>query len=56
MIYGTVEFGLKAGGGDGKDWAGRAVLVPGKKGNPSDLGRWRMKFYQVYLVGRSSTG
>ena len=47
MLYGTVEYGLKDGGSDGKDWAGRALLV--KRGEEDSNG-WRMRFYQVYLV------
>lgn len=51
MIYGTVEYGFKEGGGEGKDWAARALLVSnGSKGASGDLGGWKMKFYQVYLV------
>lgn len=49
MLYGTVEYGMIAGGSDGKEWAARAVLVPGEKGDDEALGGWRMKFYQVYL-------
>lgn len=48
MLYGTVEYGFKEGGSDGKDWAARALLV--KDGASDGLGGWRMKFYQVYLV------
>ncbi|KAH6633645.1 hypothetical protein C7974DRAFT_433591 [Boeremia exigua] len=42
MLYGTVQYGLKAGGESGLDWAARAHLV-------KDNGRVRMDFYQVYL-------
>ena len=45
MIYGTVEYGLKAGGSDRKEWAARAVLASLETG-----GEWRMRWYQVYLV------
>ena len=52
MLYGTVEYGLKEGGSDGKDWAARALLVnSGSEGEVGGLGGWRLKFYQVYLVG-----
>ncbi|KAL9075313.1 MAG: hypothetical protein Q9161_001690 [Pseudevernia consocians] len=50
MLYGTVEYGFKegGGGGEGKDWAARAVLVKDEGGG---LGAgWKMRFYQVYLV------
>ena len=43
MLYGTVRYGLKAGGETSVDWAARADLV--KEG-----GRVKMQFYQVYLV------
>jgi len=49
MIYGTVEYGVKAEGDDGKDWAARALLVPGEKGGDESLGGWRLRFYRVYL-------
>lgn len=48
MLYGTVEYGFKAGGGDSKDWAARAVLV--KDGSEGERGGWKMRLYQVYLV------
>ena len=32
MIYGTVSYGLKAGGSDEKEWAARAVLVRDGRG------------------------
>jgi len=44
MLYGTVKYGLKAGGESSKDWAARAQLV--KDGH----GKAKLKFYQVYLV------
>jgi hypothetical protein len=56
MLYGTVRYGFKAGGGDEKDWAARAVLVMGGEGEGDEKGGedgrqgWRMRFYQVYLV------
>lgn len=46
MLYGTVKYGLKAGGESGLDWAARAHLV--KEG-----GKVKMDFYQVYLVSRT---
>ncbi|KAJ4993638.1 fungal specific transcription factor [Stagonosporopsis vannaccii] len=42
MLYGTVKYGLKAGGESGLDWAARAHLV-------KDDGKVKMDFYQVYL-------
>lgn len=45
MIYGTVVSGLKSGANVNIDWAARAELVK----SAAD-GKWRMKFYQVYLV------
>ena len=44
MIYGTVEYGFKAGGGDRKEWAARVEMVKGGEGD------WKMRLYQVYLV------
>lgn len=44
MIYGSVGYDLKSGKHADVDWAGRAVLVK------SESDRWRMSFYQVYLV------
>jgi hypothetical protein len=43
MLYGTLKYGLKAGGDSSKDWAARAHLV-------KEDGRVKMNFYQVYLV------
>lgn len=43
MLYGTVDYGLKAGGEAGLDWAARAHLV-------KEDGRVKMDYYQVYLV------
>ncbi|UNI17583.1 hypothetical protein JDV02_003915 [Purpureocillium takamizusanense] len=43
MIYGSVALGLKNGAGVDVDWAARAEL------EKSADGRWRMKYYQVYL-------
>ncbi|UPX12900.1 uncharacterized protein EKO05_0003433 [Ascochyta rabiei] len=42
MLYGTVQYGLKAGGESGLEWAARAHLV-------RDAGKVKMDFYQVYL-------
>ncbi|KAH6672653.1 hypothetical protein F5X68DRAFT_119803, partial [Plectosphaerella plurivora] len=43
MLYGTVAFTFKAGGGAEVDWAGRAQLEKAADG------KYRLKFYQVYL-------
>lgn len=43
MLYGTVDYGLKAGGSNSVDWAGRAHLT-------NKEGSLKMDFYQVYLV------
>lgn len=43
MLYGKVEYGLKAGGSSGKEWAARAILT-------EEEGKVKMSFYQVYLV------
>lgn len=48
MLYGTVDLGLKNGGSASLEWAGRAKIV-----KSSGDGKWRMKFYQVYLVSRA---
>jgi hypothetical protein len=45
MLYGNVALGLKSGAESELEWAGRAEVVK----SPND-GKWRMKFYQVYLV------
>lgn len=45
MLYGNVEYGLKAGGQSSVDWAARAHLV-------KQDGEVKMDFYQVYLVRR----
>lgn len=42
MIYGVVAYELKNGISATVEWAGRAILVKDTK--------WRMSFYQVYLV------
>ncbi|KAF1842921.1 uncharacterized protein K460DRAFT_314682 [Cucurbitaria berberidis CBS 394.84] len=42
MLYGTVKYGLKAGGESGLEWAARAHLV-------KEDGMVKMDFYQVYL-------
>ncbi len=47
MIYGTVEYGFKAGGSERKEWAVRAVLV---KEEADGEWHWAMTFYHVYLV------
>ena len=52
MLYGTVGYGFKEGGSDGKDFAARALLV--NDGSEGELGGWRMTFYQVYMVSRCS--
>ncbi|USP78285.1 hypothetical protein yc1106_05559 [Curvularia clavata] len=44
MLYGTVKYGLKAGGESSKDWAARAHLVKDGEGTVM------MDFYQVYLI------
>ncbi|KAF1938586.1 hypothetical protein EJ02DRAFT_383489 [Clathrospora elynae] len=46
MIYGTVKYGLKAGGESIVDWAARAHLVRNEEKGV------QMDFYQVYLVRR----
>ncbi|KAL1839130.1 hypothetical protein VTK73DRAFT_4124 [Phialemonium thermophilum] len=43
MLYGTVEFGFRNGQQGAVDWAARAEMS-------QEGGRWRMSFYQVYLV------
>lgn len=47
MLYGTVDLGLKNGGSASLEWAGRAKIA-----KSSADGKWRMRFYQVYLVSR----
>jgi hypothetical protein len=49
MLYGTVEYGLKAGGESKVDWAARAHLV-------REGGGVKMDFYQVYLVRKQRFG
>lgn len=44
MLYGSVALGLRNGAHADVDWAARADIVK------SADGKWRMKFYQVYLV------
>ncbi|KAB8343187.1 hypothetical protein FH972_022777 [Carpinus fangiana] len=46
MLYGTVEYGLKGGGSDSKEWSARAKLV-------KDDGAVKLAFYQVYLFASS---
>jgi len=43
MLFGTVEFTFKEGGGSALDWAARAKLV-------REGGKVKMGFYQVYMV------
>ncbi|EFY99964.1 hypothetical protein X797_001382 [Metarhizium robertsii] len=43
MLYGSVALGLRNGAHTDVDWAARADIVK------SVDGKWRMKFYQVYL-------
>ncbi|KFH44064.1 hypothetical protein ACRE_051350 [Hapsidospora chrysogenum ATCC 11550] len=50
MLYGNVALGLKSGAESELEWAGRAEVVK----SPSD-GKWRMKFYQVYLDTGATT-
>ena len=45
MLYGTVALSFKDGTAGDVDWAARAELT---KATPD--GKYRMKFYQVYLV------
>ena len=47
MIYGTVDYGFKAGGSERKEWAARAELVREEAGGEWN---WAMRIYQVYLV------
>ncbi|KAK0509865.1 hypothetical protein JMJ35_007259 [Cladonia borealis] len=42
MLYGTAEYGFKAGGSLVKEFAVRAELV-------KEEGDWKMRLYQVYL-------
>lgn len=44
MLYGSVALGLRNGTNIDVDWAARADVVK------SADGKWRMKFYQVYMV------
>ncbi|KAM0813391.1 putative SnoaL-like domain-containing protein [Seiridium cardinale] len=44
MLYGDVEYELRAGGKATVEWGGRAELEKSTKD-----GKYRMKFYQVYL-------
>lgn len=45
MLYGDVEYELRAGGKATVEWGGHAVLE-----KSAQDGKLRMKFYQVYLV------
>lgn len=47
MIYGTVDYGFKAGGRERKEWAARAELVSEEADGERN---WAMRFYQVYVV------
>jgi len=47
MLFGTVEFTFKEGGGSAVDWAARAKLV-------QEGGKVKMGFYQVYMVSAVS--
>lgn len=42
MLFGSVEYKLKAGGQDSVDWAGYAHLV-------KDDGAWKFQYYRVYI-------
>jgi hypothetical protein len=47
MLYGKVQYGFKDGRETSVEWAARAEMT-------NDGGKWRFRFYQVYLVsGRS---
>lgn len=48
MLYGTVALGLKNGTETELEWAGRAHVV-----KSSTDGKWRMNYYQIYLVSSS---
>ena len=47
MMYGTVDYGFKAGGNERKEWAARAELVSEEGDGERN---WAMRFYQVYVV------
>lgn len=51
MLHGIVELKLKNGAEAKVDWAGRAQVVK----TPED-GKYRLAFYQVYLVSRGKQG
>lgn len=51
MLYGTVALGLKNGNKGEVEWAGRSVLE-----KSATDGKWRMKFYQIYLVSLTLHG
>ena len=46
-MYGTVEYGFKAGGSLTKEFAIRAELV---RDGADGEGDWKVRLYQVYLV------
>ena len=47
MMYGTVEYGFKAGGSLTKEFAIRAELM---RDGADGEGDWKMRLYQIYLV------
>lgn len=49
MLYGSVRMGLKNGASLDVPWAGRIQLVRTESSETR-----KIKFYQVYLVGRSN--
>jgi hypothetical protein len=49
MLYGSVALGLRNGANVDVDWAARANIAK------SEDGKWRMKFYQVYMVSTLPT-
>ncbi|KAH6643297.1 hypothetical protein BKA67DRAFT_132206 [Truncatella angustata] len=50
MLYGSVEYELRAGDKATVEWGGRAVLE-----KSTEDGKYRMKFYQVYLDPAGAT-
>jgi hypothetical protein len=50
MLYGDVEYELRSGDKATVEWAGRAELE-----KSAHNGKYRMRFYQVYLVSWPST-
>lgn len=50
MLYGTVDYGMKDGTSKlGVEWAARMLL------SKNDDGRYKVKWYQVYIVSESRT-